>query len=354
MKNTATVVDQTGNDVPLRNWRGWWRDLPGWLRIGCCALFASVVVQVAFVIRIMVGLIDPLEVTLLRQKGANVLYTSDAMWDPIPGALLIRAGLWGRSCHDVYFIRLDEHVTDEDLKLIGAKFPNLKRISLRFGTFSVEGINFLANCQKLDHVDLDLTDADDAVVESLSKFPMISYLGLQGTLVSNAAIPSLKKFPRLLRINVCQTDISLAAIHEWRKSQPNLDIVTERDLIPNAIRASIRWSDGKRSRRFQGNYKSGVPTVGKTHAWMMGSNLNASRQVQLWWDPMQFEDHRDGDYVFTLQLGGYDAEPVTIPMNDGKFAVDSFEFRMPITEAEALKSKFNVKGKSPLLKAGLK
>ncbi len=338
MNNTASTVDQTGKDVPRRTWRGWWRDLPGWFRIGLGVVFVSAVVQAAFVLRVTVGLIDPHEVTLLRQKGAAVLYTSDAMWDPIPGFHRIHAGLRGRSCNDVYFIRLDEHGTDDDLKRIGARFPNLKRISLRSATFSAEGLNALAGCQKLDHVDLDLTDADDAVVASLSKFPMISYLGLQGTLVSNVAIPSLKKFPRLLRINVCQTDISLATIHEWRKSQPNLDIVTERDRIPDAIRASIRWSDGKRSRRFQGRYKSGIPTIGKTHAWLMSSNLSASHHVGLWWDPAQLESRADGDYVFTLQLGDYEAEPVTIPMKDGKFAVDSFEFRMPVTEAEALQS----------------
>ena len=338
MNNTARVVDQTGNDVPRRTWRGWWRDLPGWFRIGFWAVFATVVVQVAFAIRIMIGLIDPPEVTLLRQTGANVLYTSDAMWDPIPGALLIRAGLWGRSCNDVYFIRLDEYGTDEELKLIGAKFPNLKTISLRSATITAEGLNALAACQKLDLLILELTDADDAVVESLTKFETISDLSLEGALVRDASIPMLKKLPRLVRLNVSLTDISLAAIQEWRTSQPKLVIQTERDRIPGALVASIRWSDGKRSRRFQGNYKSGVPAIGKTHAWLTGSNLNASHHVGLWWDPAQLEDRRDGNYVFTLRLGDYEAQPVTIPMKDGKFAVDSFEFRMPVTEAEALQS----------------
>ena len=337
MTNIPSTVDQTGNEVPRRTWKEWWRELPGWFRIGLGVVFVSAVVQAAFVLRVTVGLIDPQEVTLLRQKGAVVLYASDTMWDPIPGFHRIRAGLRGRSCNDVYFIRLDVHGTDEELKRIGASFPNLKRISLRSVTFTAEGLNALAGCQMLDHIDLDLTDADDAVVAYLSKFPMISYLGLQGTLVSNAAISSLKKFPRLRRINVCQTDISLATIHEWRKSQPNLDIVTEKDRIPDALVASILWSDGKRSRHFEGKYKSGIPAIGKTHAWMMSSNLNASHPTGLWWDPAQFEDRRDGDYVFTLRLGDYDAEPVTIPMKDGKFAVDSFEFRMPVTEAEALK-----------------
>ena len=338
MNNTARVVDQTGNDVSRRTWRGWWRDLPAWFRIGFWAVFATFVVQVAFAIRIMVGLIDPREVTLLRQKGANVLYTSDAMWDPIPGALLIRAGLWGRSRNDVYFIRLDEHGTDEDLKLIGAKFPNLKRISLRSAIISSEGLKALSACRKLEHLELDYTDADDAVVESLTKFERISWLSLDGTLVSDTTIPMLKKILNLRQISVCKTDVSLAAIQEWRTSQPKLEILTERDRIPDALVASIRWSDGKHSRRFQGHFKSGIPTVGKTHAWMMSKGLNANHHVGLWWDPAQFEDRRDGDYVFTLRLGDYEAQPVTIPMKDGKFAVDSFEFRMSVTEAEALQS----------------
>ena len=338
MNNTARTVDQTGNDVPRRTWRGWWRDLPGWFRIGCWAVFASIVVQVAFAIRIAVGLIDPHEVASLRQLGAAVLYTSDAMWDPIPGVLLIRAGLRGRSCNDVYFIRLDEHGTDEELKLIGAKFPNLKRISLRSATFSAEGLNALTACRKLEHLELDRTDVDDVTVETLSRFEMISWLSLEGTLVSDASIPTLKKIPRLIQVNVSKTDISLAAIQEWRTSQPKLVIQTEKDRIPDALVASIRWSDGKRSRRFQGLYKSGIPTIGKTHAWLMSSNLNASHHVGLWWDSAQLESCADGDYVFTLRLGDYEAQPVTIPMKDGKFAVDSFEFRMPVTEAEALKS----------------
>jgi hypothetical protein len=338
MKNTARTVDQTGNDVPQRTWRGWWRDQPGWFRIGCRTVFASIVVQVAFAIRIAVGLIDPHEVALLRQKGANVLYTSDAMWDPIPGALLIRAGLWGRSCNDVYFIRLDEHGTDEDLKLIGARFPNLKCIYLRSATISEEGLNALTSCRKLQQLELDCTDVDDVVVECLTRFEAISSLSVEGTLVSDAAIPTLKKIPHLGRINVSKTDVSLAAIQEWRTSQPKLVIQTERDRIPDALVASIRWSDGKRSRRFQGHFKSGIPSVGKTHAWLMSKGLHARHHVGLWWDPAQLDDRRDGDYVFTLQLGDYEAEPVTIPMKDGKFAVDSFEFRMPVTEAEALQS----------------
>ena len=67
-----------------------------------------------------------------------------------------------------------------------------------------------------------------------------------------------------------------------------------------------------------------------------GKNLRGGRDGD-------YEGGRDGDYVVTLQLGNYDAEPVTIPMKNGELVAKSVEFQMPVTEPEALKSKLNGK-----------
>ena len=330
------------DDLPPRTWKSWWSGLPAWFRIGFWTFYASAVLQVAIILRIMVGLTDPHEASLLWQRGAGVEYASPFKRESIPGSNLIIAGLRGRSCNDVDTVQLYENGTDEDLKLIATRFPNLKRIYLMNGTYSVEGLKGLAACRKLEHVYLDRTDADDAVVESLSKCEMISELSLHDTLVSDSAIPAMKRLPRLVKLVVYETDISLEAIQEWRTSQPNLQVLTERDFAPEAFVASIRWSDGKRSRRFQGHFKAEINPAGRESSSVTGSPFYC-RDLILLWSGKNLRGGRDGDYVVTLQLGNYDAEPVTIPMKNGELVAKSVEFRMPVIEAEALKSKLNGK-----------
>ena len=340
----------SNDDLPPRTWKSWWNGLPGWLRIGFSAVFASAVLQVAIILRIMVGLTDPHEASLLRQRGAEVGYASNFRRESFPGSNLIIEGLHGRSCNDVYFIRLYENGTDEELKLIATSFPNLKQIYLMSGMYSVEGLKSLSACQKLEHVYLDCTDADDAVVESLSKCEMISLLSLEQTLVSDAAIPALKKLPRLAKLVVYETDVSFEAIQELRTTRGKLQVLTERDFAPEAFVASIRWSDGKRSRRFQGHFKAEINPAGRESSSVTGSPFHCRDLILLWSGKNlrggrdgDYEGGRDGDYVVTLQLGNYDAEPVTIPMKNGELVAKSVEFQMPVTEPEALKSKLNGK-----------
>ena len=336
------------DDLPPRTWKSWWNGLPGWFRIGFWTVYASAVLQVAIILRIMVGLTDPHEASLLRQRGAGVQYASPFKRESIPGSNLIIAGLRGRSRNHVDTVQLRENGTDEDLKLIATRFPNVKQVYLMYGTYSVEGLKSLSACQKLEHVHLDHTDADDAVVESLSKCEMISELSLHDTLVSDAAIPALKKLPRLAKLVIYETDIRFEAIQELRKSQPKLQILTERDWAPEAFVASIRWADGQRSRRFQGYFKAEINPAGKESSSVTGSPFDC-RDLILLWSDKNLRGGRDGDYVVTLQLGDIEAEPITIPMKNGKLTAKSVEFRMPVTEAEALKSKLNGKENSPFL-----
>ncbi|MEI8018297.1 MAG: hypothetical protein WCH39_08840 [Schlesneria sp.] len=325
------------DDLPPRSWKSWWNGLPGWFRIGFWAVFASAVLQVAIILRIIVGLTDPYEVSLLRQRGAGVGYASNFKRESFPGSNLISEGLRGRSRDDVYFVQLREKGTDEDLKLIAARFPNLRQIHLLYGVYSVEGLKALSACRKLEHVSLDCTDADDAVVESLSKCEMISHLSLERTLVSDAAIPALERLPRLKTLVTYETDISFEAIQELRASRGKLQV-----LAVDTIVASIRWSDGKRSRRFQGAYKADIKPAGRERSSVTGSSFDF-RDLNLLWSDNNFRGHGDGDYVFTLQLGDYESEHVTIPLKNGSLAVRSVEFQMPVTEAEALRSKLNGK-----------
>ncbi len=333
------------DDLPPRTWKSWWNGLPAWFRIGFWTFYASAVLQVAIILRIMVGLTDPHEASLLRQRRAGVQYASPFKRESIPGSNLIIAGLRGRSRNDVDTVQLRENGTDEDLKLIATRFPNLKKIYLMYGTYSVEGLKALSACRKLEHVYLDRTDADDAVVESLSRCEMISELSLERTLLSDAAIPALKRLPRLAKLVVYETDVSFEAIKELRTSQPKLQILTERDWARETFAASIRWSDGERSRRFQGYFKAEINPAGKESSSVTGSPFDC-RDLILLWSDINLWGGRDGDYVVTLQLGDIEAEPVTIPMKNGKLTAKSVEFRMPVTEAEALKSKLNGKENS--------
>ena len=331
------------DDLPTRTWKSWWNGLPAWFRIGFWTVYGSAVLQVAIILRIMVGLTDPHEASLLRQRGAGVHYASPFKRESIPGSNLIIAGLRGRSCNDVDTVQLREIGTDEDLKLIATRFPNLKKIYLMYGTYSVEGLKALSACRKLVHVYLDRTDADDAVVESLSKCVMISELSLEQTLVSDAAIPALNKLPRLAKLVVYETDVRFEAIQELRTTRGKLQVLTERDGAPETFVASIRWVDGKRSRRFQGYFKAEINSTGKESSSMVTGSPFYCRDLILLWSDKKLRGGRDGDCVVTLQLGDYDAEPVTIPMKNGKLTAKSVEFRMPVIEAEALKSKLNGK-----------
>ena len=335
------AVHQTEvDDLPPRDWRGWWLAWPKWFRIACWAAFGVLVLHAAVAVRICIGLIEPAPIQALRRPGVHVIYQSNRYGQPFPGYNRMLDGIKGISCNDVIAIRLDEHGTDSDLELIGRNFPNLKEIYLTRSQVTATGLEKLRPCENLREIKLEETDVDDAVVLTLKQFPNLNRIDLSGTLVSDAILALLQNLPGTeCTLNVYYTDVTLEAIKAMRPMR-NKVIQTELDRVTTGILGSIRWSDGSRSGRFAGNYElrvSGPIIDGRSTGSFAQMSSKLTRRT-MWWDTQQFQGRTDGEYHFTAKLGGIESAPAVVKIQAGQADVDHVEFRMPCTMAEAMQS----------------
>lgn len=334
------VLQTEFDDLPPREWRGWWLAWPKWFRIACWAAFGVLVLHAAVAIRISIGLIEPAPIQALRRPGTHVIYQSNRYGQPFPGYNRMMDGIKGISCNDVIAIRLDEHGTDSDLELIGQSFPNLREIYLTRSQVTATGLEKLRPCENLSSIELEETDVDDAAALFLKHFPKLNRINLSGTLVSDATLALLQDQPGgQCTLNVSYTDVTLEAI-KARRPMRNKVIQTERDRVSTGILGSIRWSDGSRSGRFVGNFElrvSGPVIDGRSTGSFAQISSNLTRRT-MWWDTKQLQGRTDGDYHFTAKLGGLESAPAIVKIQAGQADIDHVEFRMPCTRAEAMQS----------------
>lgn len=339
-----------------QNWREWWWTLPKWLRIlyrTMCILFF---LQIALAVRVGIGLREAGEIVTLRERGAAVWYPWETIeilpFSPprawIPTYLMVRrnyrlfiAGLWGRSTDNVVGISLTSG-TDGDLDLIGRHFHNLKILTFSKSNFSSGSLRSLSACQELESLDLSYTDLNDEGVQILTKNEGLKQLQLNATLVSDRSIPLLRQLKSLERIEVYMTDLSASAIQEWRATATNseLEIELGSDVLPMELSATIRWSDGRRSANFSGDWH--LLQEGPLGSPKMETNDSSQtflgRNDLSWPEEMNANkvgDAIDGDYRYTLKLGQFASEPVIIHRKNGRPTIKQFEFRMPVTKNEA-------------------
>lgn len=317
-----------------RTWRQWWKHLPGWLRIGCWALtisiFIQIVVVIAIYIRISFGLVETTEMLQLRRNGNELTFASNLRKEPFQGFNDLVDGWQGRSNGDVVSIVVGERATEDDLKLIAASFPNLITISVETEDPTAAGIEVLSTCASLRHVRLNSLEIDNRAIEPLTKLPHLVSLDLDGTFVDDGVIAILQQMPELTSVSLRYTDVSFDSLEALRASRPKVFVSSHLDSEPGAILLSIRWPDGRRSRRFAGEFTRGHSQEG----WTTSRNLSPDT-YGLTWTKQSFQ-RGDGEYVLNLKLGRYAADPVTIQVQDGKPSTQSVEFQMHVTREEAM------------------
>ncbi|MBS0204527.1 MAG: hypothetical protein JSS49_16615 [Planctomycetes bacterium] len=329
------------DDLPRRNWRGWWLSWPKWFRIGCWATFGVVMLQVAVVLRISIGLIEPAAIRSLRRPGVHVIFASNRRTEPFRGFNRMMDGLKGISCSDVAAIRLDEHGTDAHLDLIGRSFPNLQDLYLAGSQVTSAGLEKLLPCQKLQWIDLSETDLDDAAAQQLTQFPNWTEIRLSGTLIGDRTLSVLQSNGRKnCTLDVSYTDVTLEGVETARAVGGKNLVRTELDRVTSGILGSIRWSDGSRSGQYAGSYELSVsgPIVDGHSTGRFAQMSSKLTRRTMWWDTQQFQGRTDGEYHFTAKLDGIESAPAIVKIQGGYPDVSRIEFRMPCTKAEALRS----------------
>ncbi len=328
-------------DFPPRTWRGWWLAWPKWFRIGCYAALGLVFLNIAVVVRIYVGLIEPPEIQALRRPGVHVLFASDSRGQPFRGFNRLMDGLKGISCRDVVTIRLDREGTDADLELIGRSFPELRGLYLVDADVSVAGLGHLRSCRQLLELDLRGTDVDDSAASILAELPKLHRLHLAETRVGDATLAALQHSSQLSWLDVSYTDVSPGAIQAARaKMNRTSTIATEHDRVSSGVLGSLRWSDGTRAARFPGRFELRVtgPFVDGRSTGSFAHMSTGLRRQSMWWDTKQFQGRTDGEYHFTAKLNGIESAPAVVTIEAGLPSVSRIEFLMPCTKAEALAS----------------
>lgn len=343
--------EQPHDDLPPRTWRHWWRQTPSGFRIGVWGFATLVVLHLALAVRIAIGLVEPPEVTWLRERNASIHYLAE-LWHPLYSEplsySLIVEGLAGRSCSNVDYIGL-ANATKEDLIHIGTHFPNVRHLCLYHADIMNEGITSLFACRRLETLELQRSTIDDDTVKSLSRFDHVRRLDLSGTLVTDAAIPYLSDMNSLREVDFSHTRISLEAIQSWRaRHSPGFLVDTEKDSISDELFSFLRWSDGEYSASFGDPIGFTIDFKGPKSAetWdcseLDGGQFNYTQpsRDQSWdyyirWTASRLLTEGDGEYHFQLNIGDVKSEPVVIQLQDGKASTHHPEFRMPITRAQA-------------------
>lgn len=219
------------DDLPPRTWRQWWRAWPKWFRIGVWGCVGMIVLHLALVVRMVIGLHEPVEIGELRKHDCQIRYVWDKQAQRTYGEtpylfyLLLNAGLSGTSCCNVEEIdlffpsELDRPITtDHDLELIGNHFPNLKTLYVEQADITANGLRKLRGCRQLEKLSIAFSNLNDDDIQELVDLPQLAELRLVETQVTDAVIPILRQMPSLRSVDLSSTKVTLAAIEEWRAS----------------------------------------------------------------------------------------------------------------------------------------
>lgn len=277
-------------------------------------------------------------------RGARLRYWWDGFIEPaqnydlFPGHRLLIAGLCGRSGRHVVQILMSKKATDDDLRLIGARFQNIQDLQLDGSDISGEGLAALRRCRRLQFLSLGCTDIGDQDISFLIDLPELWDLTLERTLISEASIPIFESMNSLKQVNIEWTAAASFVAKESRSVDHTKPESAIRITHPPGIFASIRWSDGHRSSHFDGDREFWIegplsldpPPVLRNYSYYL------EEENLFWWSVASLSSLTDGDYRFRLKLEGVEAEPIDIQIKDGIPSVNCIEFRMPVTKAKAL------------------
>lgn len=338
------------HELPRHTWRRWWRELPGYYRIGVWTILAVVGLHLAVVVRFYIGLQEPAEITALRERGITVGYfwewQDDWKQERFSGERWLIAGFIGKSPRNVVIISIwNIEGTIQDLKLIGQQFSNLEVLNINGADIETQDLAHLRNCRHLRQIHIYGANVDDGIIELFDFFPKLSEISLGGTLVGDETLEALLKRPAITYIDVSYTDVSDKAVDlAIKKHHEKLTVETERHNKHHQVSevvSVIRWSDGARTAAFNGPYelRFSIQKVDPDDGQLLSGSLQTENftRSSSWWS-LGDKDEWYGDYLTTLTLGKHTSEPVIITFDVGRALPRHVEYRMPVTREEALRS----------------
>lgn len=334
------------DDLTRRTWRQWWRELPGYYRIGVWTVLAVVGLHVAVAVRIYFGLQEAAAINVLRGQGHSIYFFWELQKERYRGEHLIKSGLFGRSPRNVDTIIFQCCCDGQDLLRIGQSFPNLESVSFINAEIKTDDLAHLRNCSRIRKIAIMHANVDDAIDKYLEFFPKLSHISLIGTLVGDDTLHALLKMPEIEYIDVSYTDVSGKAVELALDNNlsKRLKIKTESRYQNNPrteVVSVIRWSDGARTAVFNGPYelRYTLQEIDPEVDQLISGSLQTEYFTRSsgWWSEGNMNVW-NGDYQTTLTLGKQTSEPVIITFEAGIPLPRHVEFRMPVTREEALRS----------------
>jgi hypothetical protein len=327
----SSTVSTSTIDLPPRTWPQWWRELPGYWRIGTWAALVVSVLNIGIAARMAFGLIESLRTTALRNRGAMIYYFwHDENSAPPRTDDWQQASIYGRSRRNVTALILTDVRNFQAVELPGllSDYPNLKFLNLAGLPITVKDLEAVKNCRRLRMLALADTDVDDGIAEIANQLPDLEELYLQGTLVTDELIPRLAEHPELKGIVImgtvaAETDSQLPHRFKTRYGQANW------------VWASTRWADGRfawsHRELFTLSHEGPLASPGvkptRTISPLIGNVPN-----------LQTGSLTDGEYRLILEIGEVQSEPVIVTVVSGQTETPHIQFRMPVTKDEALRS----------------
>ena len=119
-----------------------------------------------------------------------------------------------------------KEVTDADLRCLEPLLNDLHGLTLQSSSVTEEGARYLSRFRALRRLNLDGSQAiGDAAVKQLSRLPDLRYLNLSRSPVTDASLTDLAQLQRLEHLDVEVTQITVAGVRRLEKALPECEII---------------------------------------------------------------------------------------------------------------------------------
>lgn len=337
-----SLAHTSATDLPPRTWRQWWRELPGYWRIGVWAVGLPLIVNTALVIRFVIGWQDAQEIKDLRKQVYSInFHWERSIWEPgakspFRGYEIVMRGMMGRSCRNVACVVINESGNqDQRLQEVCGLFPNLEAIAVWEADISSDGIAAMQRSPQLKMANFRGCDLDDETLAQLLVNKNWTWLDLSGTLITDASLPLLQRLESLEHLNLKDTAVSLPTIENWRamRTDGKLTLVTNQETEQFLLQ--VVWPDGRRDSLIWRPFTliaEGPLADGETAATSAVVKRRTIASTEFLESNLQSAG--DGRYRILLSIGNHAADPVMVQVTNGAVTPQHLKFYMPATKAE--------------------
>lgn len=346
MSGESVLTENADSGLTPRTWRQWWRELPGYWRIGAWTAVVLLAVHVALAIRTVIVYQEAAEIVALRQRGVEVRYLWESGYlGPVgrqkpPLERLFWSGIHGRTCLNVRAAIIDNRGNQDELfREVCGLFPDLECIVVRDAELSDQSLAALTQCPHLKWISLSGCNITDDGVDLLTKNQEWVGIYLHGTLITDASLPKFLPLKSLRFLNVIATAVTSPGIEAWQASADTSWFRLFADPGEDQFYLVILWPDGRRDALFPDGYTLRVegPLVDGESSG--SANLTSWNIRNMQQDlARMLPTFGDGQYRLLLSNGKHAAEPVVVRVQGGKLFPGRFEFVMPVTKDKALRS----------------